>query len=123
DVLARQQFAKLLVGRAALKLLVALDAVELLDRLAGVFSPRRVNVTDRYHLRIGHRQEVVQEPASLRARANETHGDQVIGAFPGGISAGGVEKEGGGECGGGGRFEELPPIQLVLHSFAQSWLP
>ena len=123
DVLACQQFAKLLVGRAALEFLVALNAVELLDRLFAVLPTRRIDIAHGHHLRVGHRQEIIQEPSPLRARANEAQGDQVIGAFPGGVGAGGVEKQWSGERGGGSRFQELPPIQLMLHGAAHCLMP
>src|ERR1019366_5092334 len=116
------QVAKLLVARAALEVLVSLNAVELFGYLPVMFPPCGVNVADRDHLGIGHRQKVVQEPATLRARANDAHSDAVVGAFPGRGAASGVEEKRRRQRGDRSCFEELASIQLVLHGAVQCLL-
>ena len=70
----------------------------------------------------GRRQELVQQPAPLRARADTADSDAIIGTFPGGSAAGGVKEERRRQCGDRGCCEELATVQLVLHGAAQCLL-
>src|SRR5437588_11129808 len=108
------EFLEFFIRGATLVLLVAFDAVKLIDDFLVVLAPRGIHVAYGEHFGIGLVEEIVQQAAALSAGADETERDAVARSFARG-SPGRGENERRAQRHGRSGFQELPSIELLLH--------